>query len=202
MMRTRIISEDPKQDFTDTRTFNINWSHQVDSKARPGTSFQASVNAGSTKFNQLVQNNPLRNYNNMMNSSISYSKTWDNYNLTVSANHNQNSNSGLISLNLPTVGFTMNTLYPLQKKEFAGTPKWYEKLGIGLNSNFANEVSFYDSLFSFKQIVDTMQWGAQHNIPIQLSLPSLGPLHSKGCGTMQKIRSTHPLPKVFSLNTT
>jgi lipopolysaccharide export system protein LptA len=176
MMRTRIISEDPKQDFTDTRTFNINWSHQVDSKARPGTSFQASVNAGSTKFNQLVQNNPLRNYNNMMNSSISYSKTWDNYNLTVSANHNQNSNSGLISLNLPTVGFTMNTLYPLQKKEFAGTPKWYEKLGIGLNSNFANEVSFYDSLFSFKQIVDTMQWGAQHNIPIQLSLPSLGPL--------------------------
>jgi lipopolysaccharide export system protein LptA len=176
MMRTRIISEDPKQDFTDTRTFNINWSHQVDSKARPGTNFQASVNAGSTKFNQLVQNNPLRNYNNMMNSSISYSKTWDNYNLTVSANHNQNSNSGLISLNLPTVGFTMNTLYPLQKKEFAGTPKWYEKLGIGLNSNFANEVSFYDSLFSFKQIVDTMQWGAQHNIPIQLSLPSLGPL--------------------------
>ena len=176
MQRTRLLGDDPKSEFTDTRTLNINWSHQVDSKARPGTNFQANVNAGSTKFNRLQLNNPVRNYTNQMNSSISYSKTWDIANLTVSANHSQNNNTGVINLNLPTVGFTMNTLYPLQKKEFAGTPKWYEKLGIGLNSNFANEVNFYDSLFSFKNLVDTMQWGAQHNIPIQLSLPSLGPL--------------------------
>lgn len=178
MQRTRIISTDPKEDFTDTKTFNINWSHQVDSKARPGTTFSANVNAGSTKFNRLVVNNPARNYSNQMNSSIAYSKTWDTrYNLTVSANHNQNNNTGLININLPTVGFTINTFYPFQPKEFAGgTPKWYEKLGIGLNSNLANETSFYDSLFSFGHLIDTMQWGGQHTVPIQLSLPALGPL--------------------------
>jgi len=176
MQRTRILGNDPKADFQDTRTFNINWGHTVDSKARPGTSFSANVNAGSTKFNRLVLNNPMRNFNNQMNSSIAYSKTGEGYNLTVSANHNQNNNTGAISLNLPTVGFTANTIYPFQKKNFAGTPKWYEKLGIGLNSNFANEINFYDSLFSFRDILDTLQWGAQHNIPIQLSLPSLGPL--------------------------
>ncbi len=59
-----------------------------------------------------------------------------NLTFTASANHNQNNNTGIINLNLPTVAFTANTFYPLQKKEFAGTPKWYEKLGIGLNSNF------------------------------------------------------------------
>jgi LPS-assembly protein len=188
MQRTRLLGSDPKQDFTDTRTFNINWSHSVDSKARPGTNFTANVNAGSTKFNRLVLNNPMRNYNNQMNSSITYSKTWDTrYNLTASANHNQNNNTGLITLNLPTVAFTANTIYPFQKKEYAGTPKWYEKLGIGLNSNFSNQINFYDSLFSFRNILDTLQWGAQHTIPIQLSLPSLGPVQiSPGISYGQK----------------
>jgi LPS-assembly protein len=79
-------------------------------------------------------------------------------------------------MTLPNVTFTANTIYPLQRKEFAGSPKWYEKLGIGLNSSAANELSFVDSTFTISSLLDTMQWGAQHNIPIQLSLPPLGPL--------------------------
>ncbi|MEO8582946.1 MAG: putative LPS assembly protein LptD [Flavitalea sp.] len=176
MQHTRILSNDPKEDFIDTKTFNLSWRHVVDSKARPGTNFSANVNAGSTKFNQYVLNNPIRNYNNQLNSSIAYSKTTPDYNLTVSANHNQNNNSGLVTLNLPTIGFTANTIYPLQKKNFAGTPKWYEKLGIGLNTTLSNDISFYDSLFSFRKILDTLQWGAQNNIPIQMALPPIGPL--------------------------
>ena len=177
LQRTKMISDDPKIDFTDTRTFRINWSHTVDGKARPGTNFSANVNAGSTKFNRLsLSNNPYRPYENIMNSSVTYSKTWDAFNLTASANHNQNNNTGIVNVTLPNVGFTANTFYPFQQKEFVGTPKWYEKLGIGLNSNFANEINFYDSLFSFSRILDTLQWGAQHNIPIQLSLPTFGPL--------------------------
>lgn len=176
LQRTKIIADDPKTDFTDTRTFRVNWSHTVDGKARPGTNFSANVNAGSTKFNRLSLGNPIRPYENMMNSSITYSKTWEDFNLTASANHNQNNNTREINITLPNVGFTANTFYPFQKKEFAGSPKWYEKLGIGLNSSFANQIDFYDSLFSFRNIIDTMQWGAQHNIPIQLSLPPLGPL--------------------------
>jgi LPS-assembly protein len=178
MQRTRILGDDPKQDFLDTKTFNLNWSHSVDAKARPGQTFSANVNAGSTKFNQYSLTNALRPYNNQLNSSVTYSKTWgSNYNMTLSANHSQNSNSGLVSVSLPNLSFTASTLYPLQKKEFVGgTPKWYEKLGIGLNTNFVNQVSFYDSLFSFSNILDTMEWGAQHSVPIQMALPALGPL--------------------------
>lgn len=176
IQKTRILGSDPKEDFQTTRTFNINWSHSMDSKARPGTNFSANVNAGSTKFNRLRLNDPARNYANNLNSSITYSKTWDAANLTVSANHSQNSNGGLVNVSLPTVAFTANTIYPFQPKDFVGTAKWYQKLGIGLNSNFANRVSFYDSLFSFRNILDTMQWGAQHNVPIQLSLPPVGPV--------------------------
>jgi LPS-assembly protein len=178
MQSSRILSQDGKDEFTTTKTYNVTWSHTVDSRARPGTNFSASVNAGSSKFNQYVANNPTRNYSNQMSSSITYSKTWDDglYNLTASANHSQNNIDGRYNINLPTVAFTVNTFYPLQKKEFVGQPKWYEKLGIGLSSNVANQITFFDSSFSWQGIVDTMQWGAQHNVPIQLALPQLGAL--------------------------
>jgi len=176
LQKTRILSSDPKEEYTKAQTFNITWSHTVDSRARPGTSFSANVNAGSTKYNQYVVNNPARNYANQLSSSITYSKTWEKSNLTVSANHNQNNNTGVVNVNLPTIAYTLNTFYPLQKKEMVGEPKWYEKLGIGLNSNLGNQISFYDSLFSFRRVLDTIQWGALHNVPIQLSLPPLGPL--------------------------
>ena len=176
LQRTRLLSTDPKEEYTKAQTFNITWSHTVDSRARPGTSFSANVNAGSTKYNQYVVNNPSRNYANQLSSSITYAKQWDKSNLTVSANHNQNNNTGVVNVNLPTIAYTLNTFYPFQKKEIVGEPKWYEKLGIGLNSNIGNQISFYDSLFSFRRVLDTIQWGAMHNIPIQLSLPPLGPI--------------------------
>ncbi len=160
-------------DYVKNRSYNITWSHSSDSRARPGTSFSASVNAGSTRYNQFVPNNPNRNFQNQLGSSITYSKTWAGkpYNLTVSANHNQNNALHLINLNLPDVGFTVNTLYPFQRKEIIGTPKWYEKLGVAYNGTVRSQVSFYDTAFQFKQLIDTLQWGGQHNFPITLSLP-------------------------------
>jgi LPS-assembly protein len=186
---TRILSDDAKQEFTTAQTFNISWNHTVDSRARPGQTFSANVNAGSSKYNQYVTNNPMRNVQNNLNSSITYSKTWGTrYNLTASANHNQNNNEpALINLNLPNVAFTVNTFYPFARKELIGESKWYEKLGVGLNTNLANQVSIYEKDFSLSKLIDTMQWGAQHNIPIQLSLPSLGPLQvSPGISYQEK----------------
>ena len=168
-------------DFSKNRSYFINWHHSVDSKARPGTNFSASVNAGSTSYNRYVPNSPERNFQNQLQSSITYSKSWIGkpYNLTVSANHNQNNNLHYINLSLPDVGFTVNTIYPLQKKEIVGSPKWYEKLGIGYNGSFNNTISFYDTLKYgrngvkplLKYLLDTAQWSAHHSIPISLSLP-------------------------------
>ena len=166
-----------KEEFTKTRSFMINWNHTRDQKARPGTSFSASVNAGSTKFNQYVPNNALQNFQNQLSSSISYTKDWrGKYNLSISANHNQNNQSRLINLSLPTASFSMMTVYPFQKAEQVGTPKWYEKLGIAYSGSFQNQFSFYDSAFNLRRLLDTAQWNVQHNVPITLSLPQLGPI--------------------------
>ena len=161
-----------------SRNFGLQWNHSVDSKARPGQSFSASVNIATSLFNQFFPNNAQQNFNNTLTSSISYQKTWAGkpYNLSINANHNQNTLSRLYNVNLPDIGFTVNTIYPFQKKNFVGASKWYEKLGVGYNGNFRNQFAFYDSAFSLQQLVDTFQWGARHSIPIQLSLPAIGPI--------------------------
>ena len=167
-----------KEEFTNSKSYMINWSHSRDNRARPGTNFSANVNFGSTKFNQSLLNNPFQNYQNQLSSSISYTKDWrGKFNLSVNINHNQNSISRLVNLNLPTASFNVNTLYPFQSKDQIGAGKWYEKIGVGYSGNFQNQLSFYDSAFSFRRLIDTIQWGAVHNIPITLSLPQLGPLN-------------------------
>ena len=164
-------------EFTGGRTFMINWSHNMDSRALPGTTFSANVNFGSTKFNKYLLNNPFQNYQNQISSSISYGKSWDNkYNLSVNLNHSQNNNLGLVNLNLPNINFNAVTIYPFQKQDRIGAGKWYEKLGVGYNGSFQNRLAYYDSAFSMQKLLDTMQWGASHSIPISLSLPSLGPI--------------------------
>jgi len=172
-------------DYLKNTSYFINWNHAVDNKARPGTNFMANVSAGSTKYNRYVPNSPQRNFQDQMQSSISYSKMGDlrwlgknwwkdkTYNLQLSANHSQNDLLHLVQMSLPDAGFTINTLYPFQKTELIGTPKWYEKIGVGYNGVFRNQFSFYDTAFSFKRLIDTLQWGAQHSLPISLSLPPM-----------------------------
>ncbi|HTN39325.1 MAG TPA: putative LPS assembly protein LptD, partial [Arachidicoccus sp.] len=166
-----------RDEYTKSTTIHIGWSHSMDSKARPGVSFSANVNAGSTKYNSYLPNN-LQNITNQMSSSVTWGKTWDDgkYNLSVAGNHNQNNNLHLINVQLPTVNFSMATVNPFQKKEQVGKPKWYENLGISYNGTLLNQFSFYDTAFNFQQLKDTMLWGAQHQIPISLTLPAVGPL--------------------------
>jgi LPS-assembly protein len=179
LQNTKILNRNAaiNQEYTGGRTFMINWTHSMDQRARPGTSFSANVNFGSTKYNRLLLNNPFQNYQNQISSSVSYTKSWDNkYNLSVNLNHNQNNNLGLVNMSLPNINFNAITIYPFQSKDQIGAGKWYEKLGIGYNGSFQNQLSFYDSALNFNKLLDTMQWGAQHSIPISLSLPSLGPV--------------------------
>lgn len=188
-------------DYSLTKTFNISWSHVLDPKATRGSSFSANVNAGSTRYNQFVVNNPSRNFNNLLNSSIAYSKTWQGkpYNLTLTANHNQNNNLHLISLILPDAGFSVTTIYPFQKKEQLGEKKWYEKIGVGYSGTTRNQLSFYDTAKNtFGHLLDTMLWGAQHRFPVSMTLPPLGPLLLAPFVSYEETWATHRIRQAWN----
>ncbi|MEY2596462.1 MAG: hypothetical protein RI965_1734 [Bacteroidota bacterium] len=185
-------------DYRKNKSFFVTWTHSMDSKARPGVSFNASVNAGSSKYLKLVPNGALvnpgftgniagagnymqpMNFTNQLTSTISYQKIWEGtpFNFAMNLSHNQNTSTKVVNLNLPDITFVMNTIYPFQPKESVGSSKWYEKLGVGYNGNYRGQITFYDTAFRFKQLIDTFQWGASHNVPIILSLPSLGPFQA------------------------
>ena len=161
-----------------TNNYNFTWSHSLDNKSRPGVSFRANVNAGSSQYNSFLPNSPITNFSNRLSSTIIYGKVWQDkpYNMTINANHEQNSITGLYNVNLPDVTFNVNTQYPFRRKENVGELKWYENIGIGLNSAVRNRTSFYDSMNVLKQALDNLQYGAEHQVPITLSLPPLGVL--------------------------
>lgn len=170
-------------DFVKNNSFNIGWNHTSDNRARPGVSFSANVNAGKSSFNTYNPNNPFATYNNILSSSITWSKSWAEvdkpYNLTISANHNQNTNLNIVNLNLPEINFSIQTQYPFAQKNPTGPSRWYEKIGVSYNGNLRNMMAFKDNepiREILRTIRDTFMWGAQHSIPITLSLPPLGAL--------------------------
>lgn len=170
-------------DFVKNNSFNIGWNHTSDNRARPGVSFSANVNAGKSTFNTYNPINPFATYNNILSSSITWSKSWAEqgkpYNITISANHNQNTNLNLVNLNLPEINFSIQTQYPFAKKNPTGPQRWYEKIGVSYNGNMRSQMAFKDNepiREILRTLRDTFMWGAQHTIPITLSLPSLGPL--------------------------
>ncbi len=161
--------EDYEPGATTDKQFNVTWRHQSDAKSRPGTSFNATVNAGSSKFFANNSYNTNQILNNQFVSSISYSKNWIGrpYSLSVAARHSQNTQTRQVNVTLPEVNFNINQFTPLQNKKRIGTPRWYEKISVSYNLNALNMTTFYDSSFSFNSLSgDDFRYGVKHVIPI------------------------------------
>jgi lipopolysaccharide assembly outer membrane protein LptD (OstA) len=156
------------------KDFNVTWSHSQDPNANPGTTFSASVNAGTRSF---YQNNPAQNnYNltaltqNNLRSSIAYGKTWAGspFNLNVSLGHSQDLTRGTVTLELPTFSFNMATLSPFDSKNRITEQKWYQKITVGYSLVGTNKLTDVPEaeLFKGSTLSKRLQNGFQHQIPI------------------------------------
>ncbi|RED43454.1 hypothetical protein DFQ10_10552 [Winogradskyella eximia] len=157
-------------DFSQSTIYNIRWSHSQDTKSNPNSRFSASVNLGSSSYfqesiNQLNQSNFL---NNTLASSVSYSKTFagePQVNLSLTATHRQNTNTGDIDLTLPTLQMSMGRVYPFAPK--TGTKKGViQNINFQLNTRGEYSISTTDSLFGKSEMFDDAQTGMKHSIPI------------------------------------
>lgn len=165
-----VNSERGFPDFSQTTIYNIRWSHSRDSKSSPSSRFSASVNLGSSKYftESINQTNNASALVNEMNSSVSYSKTFETdpqVNVTIAATHTQNTQTERISMALPNLNASMSRVYPF-------APKNGPKKGIIQNINFQydltaqNRIQTTDSLFFKPEMFESAQIGAQHNIPL------------------------------------
>ena len=68
--------EKGSSDFFQTRNFGVRWNHSQDAKARPGTSFSASVNFSSPSNSRYNSTSVQEALQNQISSSISYSTSF------------------------------------------------------------------------------------------------------------------------------
>lgn len=156
-------------DFFSSSNFGIKWSHSQDSKARPGTTFSASVNFSSPSNNRYNSHSVNEALQNQVSSSISYSKNWNGkVNLSMNLLHNQNSRDSSYAFTLPNITLSVSTFYPFKQKNRVGKEKAWEKISFGYNTSIQNKINFKAKEFGQPGFTDKFKNGMTHNFSIGL----------------------------------
>ena len=165
------VGEKGSTDFQQMKNFGVKWSHSQDPKARPGTSFTASVNFSSPSNNRYNSTSVTEALQNQISSSISYSRNWNGkVNLSVNALHSQNSRDSSYTFTLPNLTLSVSRFYPFKQKNRVGKEKFYEKFSLGYNTSFQNKIGFKASEFNMPGFWDKFQNGMTHSF--QIGLPN------------------------------
>ena len=162
-------------DYKIQNDYAITWNHSMDSKASPNQTFSASVNFSTSTYDQ---NNAYTTQNYLTNtkqSSIAYTKRWENTPFTMSANfrHSQNSRDTTINLTLPQMTFNVNRLYPFKTKNASGKEKWYQKIGMSYTFDMQNTINAKEYNLMKSSLVKDWQNGVKQSIPVSTSFKLL-----------------------------
>lgn len=169
-------------DFSESNEFFVRWTHSQDAKARPSSRFSANVNVGSRNNFTNNLNSFTQDYlTNTFQSSITYSNSLPGspFNLTASARHNQNTQTGAFNLNLPNVSFNMSRRLWLKSLGTIGNEWWkkaYQNFGVSYALTASNQLSTVDTLISLDNLGDLQKDfrnGVRHNVPISTSFKLL-----------------------------
>lgn len=156
-------------DYSETRTYFIRWQHKQDPKARPNSTFNANVNAGSSKHHTLRPTNLEQYHNNTLESSISYQTNWgqNKYNLTTALRHKQNTSTHEVNLSLPEISFSRAKLYPFRgKNSVTSSTSILDNISVGYNLSATNKINAIDSVLFEKETLEKFSYGLKHSIPI------------------------------------
>lgn len=167
-----IFGEKGSSDYVDQQNMQIRWTHQQDSKFRPNSTFSASVNYSTSKYNQYNATDMNDYLSSQTSSSVAYSKNWAGkpFSLAVNASHSQSMRDSSMSLTLPSLVFNVTRINPFKRKNAVGKEKWYEKIAFTFQTNFSNSVSgFKQNDFMKKEMFDKMKFGFDHRLPVSAS---------------------------------
>lgn len=164
-------------DYSKTRIYNIQWSHQQDQKSNPSSRFSASVNLGSSTYfqNSINQINVSSRMNNTLSSSVSYSKTFNTIpqvNMSLTATHSQNTQTQRIDMTLPTLQLSVDRIYPFASRD-ESKKGIIKNINFQYNLNAKNSYTTTDSLFFTSQMFQEGRTGMQHSIPVSTNFKVL-----------------------------
>ncbi len=162
-------------DYKIQNDYAITWNHSMDSKASPNQTFSASVNFSTSQYDQNNAYSTQNYLTNTKQSSVAYTRRWENSPFSMSANfrHAQNSRDTTISLTLPQLTFNVNRLYPFKPKNASGREKWYQKIGMSYTFDMQNSINTKEYNLFNSSLVKDWQNGIKQSIPISTSFKLL-----------------------------
>jgi len=200
-----ISSERGYPDYSKQGIYNIQWSHSKDTKSNPNSTFSASVNMGSSKYfkQSINQANIGSNLNNTLSSSISYNKTFNTIpgsRISLSATHQQNTQTEDIVMSLPTLQGSIDRIYPFAGKD--GVKKGLIKnINLQYNVSGKNEFRTKDSLFFKPQMFKDAQIGMQHTIPLSTNFKVFKYFSASASTTYQETWVNKTISKSYDAST-
>ena len=161
-------------DYSVSKSFKVQWSHRQDSKANPAQSFSASVNFATSSYernNLTSMYNPQAYTQSTRTSSISYSRTFQDIGLTLSASMNlsQNVRDSSVSVTLPTLNISLARFNPFKRKKKVGSERWYEKIAMSYTGTLSNSISTKEDKILKANLIKDWRNGMRHSIPINAS---------------------------------
>lgn len=189
-------------DYVKSRQYNIQWSHNQDMKAAANSRFSASVNLGSSQYFRQSVNlvNVGSTLNNNMSSSISYQKTFPvepSVNFSLSATHNQNTNTEQINMTLPTLQASVGRIFPFAPKD--GIKKGFIKnINLQYNLRGENRIATTDSLFFKSEMFQNAKTGFQHSIPISTNFKIFRYFSVSASANYNEVWTLNTVEKFFS----
>ncbi len=154
--------------YSESKNFGVKWSHAQDAKARPGTTFRASVNFSSPSNNRYNSTSVTEAVQSQTSSSISYSKNLGFGNLSINMLHSQNTKDSSYVFTLPNLTFSVNRFYPFKRKVRVGKERFYEQISLSYNTSFQNKINFKASEFMQDGFFDKFNNGMTHKFTIGL----------------------------------
>nr|WP_294869548.1 putative LPS assembly protein LptD [uncultured Pedobacter sp.] len=161
-------------EYTPRKDFNLQWTHSQNANAKPGTTFSASVDAGTSSFNQNTAGGSSYDYSqftkNTLRSSISYGRVFGNgITLGVAADGSQETQNKSVSLRLPDISLSVPTFNPFDSKDRLGEQKWYQKITVGYSMQASNTITTTEDQLFKRESLNKFKNGVSHQIPINMA---------------------------------
>ena len=196
-----ITSERGFPEYAKTTIYNIRWSHSQDSKANPNSRFSASVNLGSSNYYQQSVNqvNLPNTQNNTLASSVSYSKTFQGEpqaNISLTATHSQNTQTGTINMTLPTFQGSVSRIFPFAPK-FGVKKGIIQNINLQYNVRAENRINTEEEFFFKSEMFQDAKVGARHTIPISTNFKVFDHFSVSANANYEEVWTLNPIRKYY-----
>lgn len=158
--------KDVPSQFSQSSAYQIRWSHMQDNKSDPSSRFTSNVNfVGNQKYNRFNALNTDQYIQNTFQSNINYTKSFKFSSLSLNASSSQNTQSGAVTINLPSLTYNVNRFFPF-KRATATQQNIFDKLGMSYLLEATNSLNGIDSTLFKGNTLDSMKYGLRHTVPI------------------------------------